>query len=164
MFSRIDLSIRRVTAFFVILLMVAMTVSILVGVFYRYVLNSALTWPEELARYAMVWVTCLGASLALRYGEHVAVEFVVQKLPFGPRRGVIFGGRLLILVFLGMMVVFGADMTQLVSHQEAVALEISMSIPNLAIPVGGVLMIYHLLVLMLRREGETPDPPDLPRA
>ena len=84
MFSRIDLSIRRVTAFFVILLMVAMTVSILVGVFYRYVLNSALTWPEELARYAMVWVTCLGASLALRYGEHVAVEFVVQKLPFDP--------------------------------------------------------------------------------
>ena len=164
MFDRIDSGIRRTTAFIVILLMAAMTFSTLLGVFYRYVLSDALTWPEELARYAMVWVTCLGSSLALRYGEHVAVEFIVQRLPAAAGRRVIWGGRFLVLLFLGLMVIFGAEMTGRVSHQESSALEISMSVPNLAIPVGGVLMIYHLLVLMSRRPGGTPHRPDSPAA
>jgi TRAP-type C4-dicarboxylate transport system permease small subunit len=164
LFNQIDLFIRRATAGLVILLMGAMTVSTLLGVFYRYVLNDALIWPEELARYAMVWVTCLGSSLALRYGDHVAVGFVVQRFPPGLRHGVILGGRLLILVFLLMMVLFGANMAQLVTHQKSAALELSMSIPNLAIPLGGALMIYHLLVLMVGRENETPHPGDLPAA
>ncbi|MBI2880539.1 MAG: TRAP transporter small permease [Candidatus Tectomicrobia bacterium] len=163
-FTRVDLLIRRITAGLVILLMAAMTAATLLGVLYRYVLNEALPWPEELARYAMVWVACLGSSLALRYGDHVAVEFIAQRMPPAARHRVLFGGRLLILVFLVMMVVFGADMTRQVSHQQSAALEISMSVPNLAIPVGGLLMIYHLLVLMVRREGEAPRPPDLPTA
>lgn len=164
MFSQIDLFIRRVTAGLVILLMGAMTVSTLLGVFYRYVLNAALIWPEELARYAMVWVTCLGSSLALRHGDHVAVEFVVQRFPPRLRHWVIFGGRLLILAFLLLMVLSGTNMTQLVTHQKSAALEISMSIPNLAIPLGGGLMIYHLLVLMVRRETKTLHPGELPTA
>ena len=164
MFDRIDTGIRRTTAFIVIVLMAAMTFSTLLGIYYRYVLSNALTWPEELARYAMVWVTCLGSSLALRYGEHVAVEFIVQRLPAAAGRRVLLGGRLLVLLFLCLMVIYGAEMTGRVSHQESAALEISMSIPNLAIPVGGVLMIYHLLVLMVRPEGGAPHGPDLPTA
>jgi TRAP-type C4-dicarboxylate transport system permease small subunit len=62
------------------------------------------------------------------------------------------------------MVIFGVDMTGRVFHQESAALEISMSIPNLAIPVGGALMIYHLLVLMGGREGGTSHRPEFPTA
>lgn len=164
MFENIDSAICRITGFLVIVLLAVMTFSTLLGVFYRYVLSDALTWPEELARYAMVWVTGLGSSLALRYGDHVAVEFFVQRLPAAGGRWVILGGRLLVLLFLFLMVIFGADMTGRVSHQESAAMEISMSIPNLAIPVGGALMIYHLLVLMVGREGGTSDRPEFPTA
>ncbi|MFQ5912922.1 MAG: TRAP transporter small permease [Nitrospinota bacterium] len=164
MFARIDRWLVRLTGAAVVLLMVAMTVSILLGVFYRYILNSALTWPEELARYAMVWVACLGSSLALRSGDHVAVEFLVQRVPSRARRWVILGGRLLILVFLFLMVRYGSEMTARVSHQRSAAMELSMSVPYLAIPLGGTLMIYHLLVLMFRRKEERPHPLDLPAA
>jgi len=41
-----------------------MTVVVLAGVFFRYVLEAPLPWSEELARYLMVWGASLGASVA----------------------------------------------------------------------------------------------------
>ena len=42
-------------------------------VFFRYVLNHSLFWSEELARYILVWLTFLGASVAYRRGVHPRV-------------------------------------------------------------------------------------------
>lgn len=160
MFDGIDRGIEWVVGTVVTLMMATMTVVIGLEVFFRYILTSALPWPEEVARYLMIWITCLGAGLAIRYGDHVAVEFVLQRMPPPLRRSVLFAGRLLILLFLALVVVFGAEMTAKVSHQRSAAMEISMSVPYLALPVGGVLMIYQLLVLMLRkREMAPPMPP-----
>lgn len=58
-----------------------MTVIILVQVFFRYFLNNALPWPEEVARFMMVWMTFLVAPYAYRKGMNVNVEFVVDRLP-----------------------------------------------------------------------------------
>jgi hypothetical protein len=43
-----------------------MTVVVAVQVFFRYVLNQSLFWSEELARYLLVWLSFLGASVAYR--------------------------------------------------------------------------------------------------
>lgn len=145
-FEWIDLWIARVSAWTVILLMAVMTSVTLLGVYYRYLLNDALTWPEEVARYSQVWLTMIGAGLVLRTGNHVAVNFIIERLPPGAGWVTVKTGRLLIFGFLILMLIYGWDMTQRVMHQESAALEISMSLPNLAIPVGAALMIYHLLV------------------
>lgn len=51
-----------------------MVVVILVQVFCRYVLNSALPWPDEAARFCMLWMTGLMAPTALRRGGFVAID------------------------------------------------------------------------------------------
>lgn len=162
MFAAIDRAIVWTTAAIVALLMGAMVVSILAGVFFRYALNDALTWPEEFARFAMIWVTMLGASLVTRYGGHVAVNALVEKLGNNLRRPVIVFGRLLVALFLGLVIVFGYEMTTRTTRQTSPALGVSMSLPNSALPVGSVLMIYQLLVLTARREGRDNKPPHLP--
>ena len=43
-----------------------MVVAILIQVFFRYVLNNALPWPDEAARFCMLWMTGLMAPTALR--------------------------------------------------------------------------------------------------
>jgi TRAP-type transport system small permease protein len=61
-----------------------MVIIILTQVFFRYVLNDALAWPEEAARFLMLWMTGLMAPTALRRGGFVSIEMLVRFLPKGP--------------------------------------------------------------------------------
>ena len=58
-----------------------MVVVILTQVFFRYVLNSALPWPDEAARFLMLWLTGLMAPIALREGGMVAITGILERLP-----------------------------------------------------------------------------------
>jgi TRAP-type transport system small permease protein len=60
-----------------------MVVAILAQVFFRYVLNNALPWPEEASRFLMLWSTGLMAPTAFRRGGFVAIDMVVRMLPRG---------------------------------------------------------------------------------
>lgn len=51
------------------------------GVFFRYVLNKPFTWLEEVQLACMVWITFSAAGAAFRYGNHVAIEMVVDLFP-----------------------------------------------------------------------------------
>jgi TRAP-type transport system small permease protein len=58
-----------------------MVVAILAQVFFRYVLNNALPWPEEASRFLMLWSTGLMAPTAFRRGGFVAIDMVIRVLP-----------------------------------------------------------------------------------
>ena len=58
-----------------------MVVVILLQVFFRYVLNSAMPWPDEAARFMMLWLTGLMAPIALRQGGFVAIDTIAKAIP-----------------------------------------------------------------------------------
>ncbi len=60
-----------------------MVLAILTQVFFRYVLNNALPWPDEAARFMMLWMTGLMAPMAYRRGGFVAIDMLVEALPKG---------------------------------------------------------------------------------
>ena len=60
----------RLLAWMALALMVAV---ILTQVFCRYVLNNALPWPDEAARFLMLWMTGLMAPSAYRWGGFVSI-------------------------------------------------------------------------------------------
>jgi len=72
------LKIGRELAWIAIFLMV---IVILLQVFFRYVLNNALPWPDELARFLMLWMTGFIAPSAYRWGGFVSIEMLPQLLP-----------------------------------------------------------------------------------
>ncbi|MEO1734291.1 MAG: TRAP transporter small permease [Pseudomonadota bacterium] len=59
----------------------AMVVAILIQVFFRYILNTARPWPDEAARFCMLWMTGLMAPTAFRRGGFVAIDMVPRMLP-----------------------------------------------------------------------------------
>ena len=61
--------------------MLLMVIVILLQVFFRYVLNNALPWPDELARFLMLWMTGFIAPSAYRWGGFVSIEMLPQMLP-----------------------------------------------------------------------------------
>jgi TRAP-type C4-dicarboxylate transport system permease small subunit len=81
----IDLYCRALKA--VIALCLAVMVVLVFGnVVLRYVFNSGITISEELSRWLMVWLTFLGAIVALREHAHLGVDTLVRALPASGKR------------------------------------------------------------------------------
>jgi len=72
------LRIGRQLAWIAILMMV---IVIIIQVFFRYVLNNALPWPDEVARFFMLWMTGLIAPSAYRWGGFVSIDMLERFLP-----------------------------------------------------------------------------------
>ncbi len=75
-----DLLLRLGRAIAVVALGIMVAV-ILAQVFFRYVLNDALPWPDEAARFMMLWMTGLIAPMAYRRGGFVAIDMLERALP-----------------------------------------------------------------------------------
>ncbi|SFJ33784.1 TRAP transporter small permease [Jannaschia pohangensis] len=78
--------------------MALMVVFILVQVFWRYVLSNPLPWPEEAARFMMLWLMVV-APTALRRGGFVAIDMIQLALPRA------IGGTLTLVLLLLSLVV-----------------------------------------------------------
>jgi len=79
-----------------------MVLSILLQVFFRYVLGSPLAWSEEAARFCMLWMTGFMAPLAYRQGGFVAIEMLIRFLP--ARVGEVLSFLLLVIALVVLVV------------------------------------------------------------
>src|ERR1041384_5184068 len=71
----------RILKFVIAACLAAMVVLVFGNVVLRYVFNSGITVSEELSRWLMVWLTFLGAIVALREHSHLGVDTLVRALP-----------------------------------------------------------------------------------
>ena len=128
-----------------LVLIVAMTVVTFAQVFFRFVIVHSLPWSEEFSRYALVWASFLGASIALKRGLHIGVEAFVARLPQEKRRLIYLITLVLITFFLVIVIIKGFQMASFNMRQSSPAMRIPMGFPYLAIPIGSLIMVIHLL-------------------
>jgi TRAP-type C4-dicarboxylate transport system permease small subunit len=76
----------RALKFVIALCLAVMVVLVFGNVVLRYVFNSGITISEELSRWLMVWLTFLGAIVALREHAHLGVDTLVRALPATGKR------------------------------------------------------------------------------
>src|SRR5690625_913073 len=120
--------------------------SLVLGVFYRYVLHNALTWSDEVAMLCFTWVVFLGAALLIREKGHVRIELIESVLPDSLNWVLHLLIQLLIFIVGFCMVWFGWDYTQLTVGQTAPATRYPIWVRSLSVPVSGILFcVYSLL-------------------
>jgi len=66
--------------------LVVMVVLVFGNVVLRYGFNSGITISEELSRWLLVWLTFLGAIVAMREHAHLGVDTLIRKLPASGKR------------------------------------------------------------------------------
>lgn len=66
-------------------------------------------WAGELARYLMVWVTCVGASAATRNRQHIAIQALVNLLRGRARRAAEAAVALICVALCSVACVVGAQ-------------------------------------------------------
>jgi len=125
-------------------LFAATIVVITAQVVWRYALDNPLVWTEEAARYLFVWMTFLGAALAVRDGTHIRVPLLIDRLPAKVRRVV----NVVQLVLMVLLMVFLAWLgvlwvrTNAGSRTPALGLPLSYAVYS-ALPVTMVLGVYY---------------------
>ena len=143
----------------IIAMMAAMVALVFTNVVSRYILNFSIIWAEELSQYLMVWITFLGAGLAMREGRHVAVEMLQDALPQPLARTARLIVIIAVLVFLATLVVLGVMFVSFAWEQETPVMNIPTGIPYLAVPIGAFLFFVHMALISgdyLRKRVEAP--------
>jgi TRAP-type C4-dicarboxylate transport system permease small subunit len=129
-------------------LMVAVVIA---GTVARYVFNAPLIWSETSARYLMIWIGLVGASVALRHGDHIAIDVVRIRLPRALRHVGDLVVALAVAWFLWVMTVEGWAAAMRGANQMSPALGLSMFWPLALVPVAGALiLVQHVLHTALR--------------
>jgi C4-dicarboxylate transporter DctQ subunit len=147
---------QRMVEYTLVGMVSVMTVLVIVQVFLRYLFLYSLSWSEEVARFLMIWVSFLAASLALQKGLHIGVESLVNRVNPKFRRCISLFAKISILLFLLFLTVGGIHLAWLVRDQSSPALFLSMGYAYLSAGAGGFFMaiqIFHSLVEGFSQNG-----------
>jgi TRAP-type C4-dicarboxylate transport system permease small subunit len=144
-----DRLVAGVEAGAIVVLVCLLTAITFAQVAARYVLGDPLIWSEEAARYLFVWVSMIGAALAIREGGHFGLDLLIRRAPalkpvLGPVVTVVTSAFLVILLKTGI------DETNLAAMQFAMTFPMRMQWAYLALPIGAGLMLFHIAVHVIR--------------
>lgn len=139
---------KKIEEFFIGSALLAATALLFVNIILRYFFSANTTWAEEFIRYAMIWITFIGASVCFRRGIHVGVDLLMNSLKRTGQKYLTVYINILSIIFMGFLVKFGVDLVlfSINTGQITPSLKINMYWIYLAIPVGATLSIIHLVL------------------
>ncbi len=141
----------------VMVVMAILVLDVLWQVFTRLVLKDPSTWTEELAVFMLIWVSLLGAAVALGRGAHLGIDYFVGKLPVRVRLGTEVIVFLSVSAFsLLVMVIGGVDLvaSNLDLGQESPALRVKVGYVYLAVPISGFFLTLYAVIGLVERLKE----------
>lgn len=128
------------------LAMVAITLMIPLGVFMRYVLNRALSWPEPASVIMMVMFSFLGGAAVYRAKVHVAVEALLNAVPGAMRRRMLWAVDACMIATALFMLWYGALLCMTTWHQTIAEFPgLPVGLTYLPIPVAGALTLLFIV-------------------
>ena len=123
-----------------------MVVMVFGNVVLRYAFNSGIIVSEEVSRWLFLWVTFLGAIVALKEHAHLGTDFLIARLPLRGKKACLALGHLLML-YVTWLVFSGA----LAQTRINLRVEAPVSGASMAFVYGtGVVFAVFAAVLLLR--------------
>ena len=129
------------------------------GVFTRYALNSAASWPEPMAILLTIVLTFIGAAACYRADTHMLLSILVRMVSRPWRRLIEPLAEVLTALLSLFMVIWGARLVAATWHQSIAEFPaLSVGVTYLPIPIGGAItllfVVERLLIGRPPREGE----------
>jgi TRAP-type C4-dicarboxylate transport system permease small subunit len=136
---------KGLTDWILVFLFAFIVIVMTVSIFYRYVLNSSLSWSDEVLRFSFVWFTFLGSVILFRDNTHIRIDFLRDKM--SPKMLAVtekFGrfmvaGFYLFLLVAGIIWVFETQGTQMSSLR----LPLNLFFYS-AVPVTSAIALYYV--------------------
>ena len=146
MFSRWMAPLEAVSA----VLMVAIIGLLLTTVITRYGVGKPIVWIDEVVSISFIWVTMIGAALAMHRNEHLRLTLVVDRLSDRWRPYVHGFALAAVAAFLVALLPFAWEYTQEEWFIHTPALDLPNSFRVAAIPFGLAIMLLIVLAYALK--------------
>jgi TRAP-type C4-dicarboxylate transport system permease small subunit len=126
-------------------LLLVVFLTVFTQVLMRYLFSWPNPWSEELSRFCFIWLSMLGAALAVERRSHFGFDQAVKKLPLQWRRWARRVATSAVAAVSLLLIGAGLALVRLTGGQHSPALDVPMSWVYAAVPISGLLMLIHLL-------------------
>jgi len=141
--SNISNYIEKITYISLEITFVLMLLVGIAHVFYRYALNSSLSWTEEVLSYALAYFSLLGASVVLKRKGHIGVVFIRDKMSNKMKEYCLKLSSIIELFVCLIVSIIGIKFIFQVKDQVTPSLYISMAIPSFSVALSFIFMFIH---------------------
>ena len=149
LFGWVAMAAKFVSACLLIIMICAVSVQV-VG----RVLEFRVPVTEEIGTYSLIWMTYIASIAVIIKGEHLTVDLFLNRYKPGQRRVVRIFIDVLLIVFCGMLMVFGFQLCQspIILNGRTPALQMSRLYVYLSVPIAmtfaRLFTIYDLIVAL----------------
>ncbi len=143
--AEVDLSVYRWEDWITLVMFWLLALDVFYQFFTRYVLANSASWTEEIARYLLIIVTFLGASMAVRRNTHIQVEFLYRYLPARAGRLLSTVVDIVRIAFLGLASWLSIDLVPRMHNLQMTVIDWPMSYVYGFVAAGFVLMTFRAI-------------------
>ena len=136
----IDLSQTPIEAWASVLLFWALAGVVFTQFFTRYFLNNSASWTEEIARYLLIGVVFVGASIGVAKNNHIQVDLLYRYLGKGVSRVLAIAVDIVRIAFFFSMSYFTVQMMQKMGSYQMTIVDLPMNIVYSVVLFGFVVM------------------------
>lgn len=127
----------------------ALALTVFLQFFTRYVLNDSLAWTEEIARYELICVTFIGASVAVRKNTHIHVEFFYIYFPLPLARALSTLVDVIRTAFYAVCTYLSWQVAEIMKTQQMVVIDWPLSYLYWIVLVGFAAMTFRSVQVSL---------------
>lgn len=154
MLNKILDGIRKITSIFVIFMFTVVVTVVFMQVIMRHVFDSSLSWADELSRFAFVWLVYLGGTITIREGRNVCFDLLLDSFHNKFWKALYTLVSLLCAIFLIIITILGVLVCKANVGEVSPIMGLNMEYVVLAIPVGGLLMLFEQISYYLAHINE----------
>ncbi len=138
--AAVDLSDTPIEAWFAVALFWALGGVVFTQFFTRYALNDSAAWTEEIARYLLIGVVFVGASIGVARNNHIQVDLLYRWIPAPAARGLAVCVDVLRCAFFAAMVVVTVQMMKKMGAYQMTIVDLPMNIVYSVVLFGFIAM------------------------
>ncbi len=141
----VDLSHTPIEAWVAVALFWALAGVVFTQFFTRYALNNSASWTEEIARYLLIGVVFVGASIGVAKNNHIQVDLLYRYLGKGVSRVLAIAVDVIRIAFFFSMSFFTVQMMQKMGNYQMTIVDLPMNIVYAVVLFGFVAMALRSL-------------------
>jgi TRAP-type C4-dicarboxylate transport system permease small subunit len=151
----VDISHYRFEDWFTFVVFWLLAFDVFYQFFTRYVVQDSAAWTEEIARYLLIVVTFVGASMGVRRNTHIHVEFVYRYIPAAAGRALSTLVDVVRIALLAYATWLGIELVPRMHNLQMTVVDVPMSAIYAIVTAGFALMTYRAVEVAVRhwRQG-----------
>ena len=134
-----------------VLAMVSMTLVLGMQIFFRYVLNNALSWVFPFSLFLFIWMIWLGGTGGIRDETQIRIDFAERLLPFRIKRFLMPVMSTMCILFLIILVYKSIEIVRLQLLAPYHNLPFSRGLLFIVVPIMGSVMVFQYLRVLIRQ-------------